>query len=110
MCRIDYFSTSVIVQQQRNNNNQRKKNESRDIVNDDLVGEFEKLRINRLEQKLIRLEERDRAKENMNQEWIIVKYNTIDVMKWVILHINAKNLVRKIKEIIIREIIIEELI
>jgi hypothetical protein len=57
----------IIVQQRINNDEQQNKprvnnNKSRDIVNDDLAEQFKNLRISRLEQKLAKLEERDKVK------------------------------------------------
>jgi hypothetical protein len=36
-----------------------------------------------------------------------IQYNVINVTKWVIMQVDVKNLIRKTKEIIIKEIIIE---
>jgi hypothetical protein len=51
-----------IIQQQRDNKPRINNDKPRDPVNDDLAEQMEKLRISKIEQKLTRLEERDRAK------------------------------------------------
>jgi hypothetical protein len=51
-----------IIQQQKDNKPRVNNDKPRDPVNDDLAEQIEKLKINRIEQKLTRLEERDRAK------------------------------------------------
>jgi hypothetical protein len=52
----------VVIQQQRDNKPRVNNDKPRDIVNDDLAEQMEKLRISKIKQKLIKLEERDRAR------------------------------------------------